>query len=91
MGTPRDSEGSVVSLFQVADSNDRSSCHVFIFKLYAVIKILYDVDVVFNDVAIPWIEVFMVLHRWLCLCVHVAADWLLGPKLVNNNTCFLCL
>ena len=38
----------------------------------------------FNDVAIPWIEVFTFLRRWLC--VHVAADWLLGPKLVNNNT-----
>ena len=68
--------------------------YAFIFKLYAVNKILsYDVAVVFNDVAIPWIEVFTFLRRSLVrwLCVHVAADWLLGPKLVNNNTCFLCL
>ena len=66
--------------------------YAFIFKLYAVIKTLsYDVAVVFNDVAIPWIEVFTFFRRRLC--VHVAADWLLGPKLVNNNsyTCFLCL
>ena len=71
--------------------------YAFIFKLYAVIKILsYDVAVVFNDVAIPWIEVFTFLRRSLVAVgfsfwVHVAADWLLGPKLVNNNTCFLCL
>ena len=33
---------------------------------YAVIKILsYDVAVVFNDVAIPWIEVFTFLRRSL--------------------------
>ena len=63
--------------------------YAFIFKLYAVIKISYDVAVVFNEVAIPWIEVFTFLRRWLC--VHVAADWLLGHKLLNNNTCFLCL
>ena len=41
--------------------------YAFIFKLYAVIKILsYDVAaVVFNDVAIPWIEVFTFLRRSL--------------------------
>ena len=41
--------------------------YAFIFKLYyAVIKILsYGVAVVFNDVAIPWIEVFTFLRRSL--------------------------
>ena len=40
--------------------------YAFIFKLYAVIKILsYDVAVVFNDVAIPWIEVFTFLRHSL--------------------------
>ena len=61
--------------------------YAFIFKLYAVIKILsYDVAVVFNDVAIPCLRCSLV-GFW----IHVAADWLLEPKLVNNNTCFLCL
>ena len=40
--------------------------YAFIFKLYADIKIVsFDVAVVFNDVAIPWIEVFTFLRHSL--------------------------